>query len=92
MADVSGLRKVHRLGAPPTLSEASNNLSAPEVAPTTHARRDGRSLRRTHRVIPFATRVSPEFDSEIRRIAERDGVMLVEVLERALDAYEREHP
>jgi hypothetical protein len=36
----------------------------------------------------FATRVSPEFDERIRQIAMRDGMLLVEVLERALDAYE----
>lgn len=91
MANVSGLRKVHRLGVPPPLSEASSNLSAPEVAPAATRRRDGRSLRRTNRVVPFATRVSPEFDTEIRGIAERDGIKLVEVLERALGAYKREH-
>ncbi len=52
------------------------------------ARRDGRTLRRTNRTIAFATRVSAEFDDRIRDIAERDGLKLVEVLERALDAYE----
>ena len=38
--------------------------------------------------MPFATRISPEFDERLRDIAERDGLLLVEVLERALDAYE----
>jgi len=51
-------------------------------------RRDGRALRRTNRTLPFATRVSPEFDNRLRDIAERDGLKLVELLERALDAYE----
>ena len=37
----------------------------------------------------FATRVTPEFDQRIRMIAEREGLLIVEVLERALDAYER---
>jgi hypothetical protein len=32
--------------------------------------------------------VSPAFDERLRDIAERDGLLLVEVLERALDAYE----
>ena len=50
--------------------------------------RDGRSARRTGRTVQFATRVSPEFDERLRVIAERDGLLLVEVLERALDAYE----
>lgn len=49
---------------------------------------DGRSLRRSNRTLQFATRVTPEFDERIRTIAARDGLMLVELLERALDAYE----
>jgi hypothetical protein len=51
-------------------------------------RLDGRSMRRSGRTIQFATRVSPEFDDRIRQIALRDGMLLVEVLEQALDAYE----
>jgi hypothetical protein len=50
---------------------------------------DGRTLRRSGRTVQFATRVSPEFDERVRRIAMRDGLLLVEVLEKALDAYER---
>ena len=53
------------------------------------SRIDGRSLRRSGRTVQFATRVSPEFDERIRQIAERDGLLLVEVLERALDALEK---
>ena len=37
----------------------------------------------------FATKVSWEFDDRLRRIADRDDKMLVEVLELALDAYEK---
>ena len=51
-------------------------------------RRDGRSARRSGRTLQFATRVSPEFDDRLRSIAERDGKLLVEVLEDALEAYE----
>ena len=54
----------------------------------TQYRIDGRSLRRTGRILQLATRVSWEFDDKLRRIAQRDGLKLVEVLERALDAYE----
>ena len=64
----------------------------PTAAPTAPSpplpRRDGRTLRKTNRTVAFATRVSTEWDNRIRDIAERDGLMLVEVLERALDAYE----
>jgi hypothetical protein len=51
-------------------------------------RLDGRSMRKTGRTVQFATRVSEEWDEKLRHIAQRDGLLLVEVLERALDAYE----
>ncbi|EFQ6640543.1 hypothetical protein HZW04_001600 [Salmonella enterica] len=63
----------------PATTQVSN--SAPYI------RRDGRSARKTYRIIPFATRVTPEFDNEIRDIADREGIKLVEVLENALIAY-----
>lgn len=96
MADVNRLKK-RSIGTPPPLEEASPNLEAPETAPASptppaeHSRRDGRSLRKTNRTVPFATRVSADFDNKIRDIAERDGLKLVEVLEQALEAYEREN-
>jgi len=49
---------------------------------------DGRSLRRSGRTLQFATRVSPEFDAKLRRIAQRDNLLLVEIMEKALDLYE----
>ena len=98
MADASKLRQLRRpgLGAPPAAEEA-RNLS-PEPPPSTAAeepavpapRIDGRSLRRSGRTVQFATRVSPEFDRRVRILAQRDGLLLVEVLERALDAYDRQ--
>jgi hypothetical protein len=66
---------------------APASLPAAELPPP---RRDGRTMRRTNRTVAFATRVSPEFDNRVRDIAERDGLMLVEVLERALEAYEKD--
>lgn len=104
MADISKLKKTKspRLGPPPSMDEASKNLLAPEVAPssvnveissqsaTASRRRDGRSMRRTGRTVNFATRVSQEFDGRIREIAEQKGLMLVEVMEQALAAYEKE--
>jgi len=102
MADVSKLKR-RTLGAPPPPTEASTNLAQPEVvqeppppAPlhlvaeaSGYHRRDGRSMRRSNRVVQFATRVTPEFDERIRSIAEREELLIVEVLERALDAYEK---
>lgn len=95
MADVSKLRRTSRLGAPPDTIEASQNLSAPEVAPAASSnerppppRFDARSARRTNRTQQFATRVTPDWDRRIRAIAQREGLLLTEILERALDAYE----
>jgi hypothetical protein len=100
MADLSKLKRRGTLGAPPSSSEASSNLEAPEMVPpavdpvtsaTGEVRRvrDGRSARRTGRTIQFATRVSAAFDERFRTIAERDGLLHVELLEKALDAYDR---
>jgi hypothetical protein len=111
MADLSKLKR-NRLGPPPSVEEASTNLSAPEVIgagevtvtparaalprPVADAARhmatriDGRSLRRTNRVVPLALRVTPEFDERLRVLAARDRLLLAEVLERALAAYEQQ--
>ena len=103
MADASRLRQLRRpgLGPPPPPEEArdlSRQAAAPAVAldavpdaaPAAGeaVRIDGRSLRRSGRTVQFATRVSPEFDRRVRSLAQRQGLLLVEVLERALDAYE----
>ncbi len=96
---VKGLEKLknkNRFGSPPPEEEASNNLSAPEIAPTggdaihsTYQKIDARTLRRTGRTIQFATRVSEDFDSRLRRIAQQENLLLVQVLERALKEYEK---
>jgi hypothetical protein len=100
MADLSKFKKGRGLGTPPSLSEASPNLAAPEVAPTpppvretkaTARRVDGRTLRKTNRTVAFATRVTEDFDNRVREIAEASGLKIVEVLEAALDAYDREN-
>src|SRR6476620_2163759 len=93
MVDVSKLKQRRSLGAPPPPEEASANLVEPEVLSprveaSSYSRLDGRSLRRSNRVVQFATRVTPEFDQRIRLLAQREGLLIVEVLERALDAYE----
>ena len=98
MADVSKLRK-KGLGKPPSMDESATNLQAPELAPipeiystsistdSDYVRKDGRSARKTNRILAFATRVSPDFDREVRQIADREGLKLVEVLENAIQAY-----
>ena len=105
MVDVSKIKTLRRsmLGEPPTLAEASSNLEAPEVAPSVlnisaeqpkrklDGRIDGRSARRTKRTVQFATRVTPDWDARIRELALREDVLLVEILERALDCYEAQY-
>ena len=79
--------------APPS-AEAATAARQPqrtEAAAPQPGRMDGRTMRRSGRTVQFATRVSPEFDERIRQIAMREGMLLVEVLERALDAYEASH-
>ena len=62
-----------------------------EVGPNVVAapRIDGRSLRRTGRTLQFGSRVSPAFDTLLRELAQRDGISLAEVLERALALYDK---
>ena len=56
----------------------------PQKDAEVYTRRDGRSARKTNRTLAFAT---PAFDQEIRDIADREGLKLVEVLEKAVEAY-----
>jgi len=80
--------------APPTIQPTEPATVAPAPIPLSQVGsegrrgRDGRSARRTGRTIQFATRVTPEFDERFRTVAERDGLLHVELLERALAAYE----
>lgn len=81
----------------PAINLTENNTSFVEAAQTqsddtqnvdeSYIRRDGRSARKTNRTLAFATRVTPTFDQEIRDIADREGLKLVEVLEKAVEAY-----
>jgi hypothetical protein len=78
--------------AKPKIRPVSKESPAPApAAGQGRGRRDGRSLRKTGRTLQLATRVSPEFDARLRDIAERQGMLIVEVLEQALDAYEASH-
>ena len=100
MADASRLKR--RLGTPPARDEARTDL-VPEPAPAAEPTRrpvvgtvpvqriDGRTLRRSGRTVHFATKVTPDFDNRMRQIAADTGKMLTEILEEALDAWEREH-
>lgn len=69
------------------LSPVNHDPMVTQIVTEAYTRRDGRSARKTNRTLAFATRVTPAFDQEIRDIAEREGVKLVEVLEKAVEAY-----
>lgn len=71
------------------ISSTAADVSPAEAVKSSegYTRRDGRSARKTNRTMAFATRVTPAFDQEIRDIAEREGLKLVEVLENAVEAY-----
>jgi len=51
---------------------------------------DGRSLNKTGRTYQLGTRVRKEFLEKLKKIAYEERLKLVEVLERALECYERE--
>lgn len=92
MKAMKSRQRPNRLGDVPKLEEASPNITAPEHAPAAPpaeaTKVDGRRLRRTGRTEQLATRVTREFKKRLYDVAERDGLLLVEVLEKALDAYE----
>jgi hypothetical protein len=69
---------------------AAAPTSPAQLAEHMATRLDGRALRRTNRVVPLALRVTPEFDARLRATALREHLLLAEVLERALEAYEQQ--
>ena len=73
------LRK-KRLGDIP--QEASENIQAPELAP-----RDNRFTGRTQQL---GLKVKPEFAKKLKTMALNEETFIVEILEKALDCYERE--
>ena len=96
MADASKLKRKTGLGKPPPLEEASRNLDQPESVgdligsnpiERPYQRSDGRSRRRSHRTLQLNLKVSSHFDQTLREIADKEHILLAEVLERALENY-----
>ena len=86
-----------RLGAIPSIDDASSTLAAPEHAPAApeedsiQASESVRKARqKTERTIPFSTRVSAVFDREFRDIAHAKRLKHVELLEEMLDLYKKQ--
>ena len=89
MADLSKFKKKN-LGTPPSLSDAGDNLSAPEIAPFDDYV-DGRTKRKTGRTEQLATRVTSEFHKKVKMLAARDELKIVELLEKSIDLYENKY-
>jgi hypothetical protein len=75
--------------APPQLDRAQRLPAAPVSALGGSQYPDGRSRRRTGRIEQINVKVSAQFNSDLRGLADRHGLLIVEVLERALDTYLR---
>jgi len=72
-------KKTKDFGIPP--QEASENLRSLEI--------DKRTLRKTNRIHQFNTSVSKEWMDKLKSISYEERLKYVEVLERALECYER---
>lgn len=88
MADFSKLKNNSKLGTPPSIEEVQNNLELPEIFETHPPEQDGRSLRKTGRTHQMSTRITFEFYQQLRIIAARDRLKIVEVIEKAVEIYE----
>src|SRR5437868_4498506 len=73
------LRGLELLGEAPT--EASQNLKASELAPS-----DGRITGRTK---PLSLKATPEFHKELKMLALEQDCLMIEILEKALECYEK---
>jgi hypothetical protein len=62
--------------------ENTNKLTTPNFDTV-----DGRYLTRTNRTVHFATKVTPEFNQAIRRLAHEKRKLITEMLEEFLNAY-----
>lgn len=79
--------KRHKLETPPSLAETTSYLQLPEVI---GEKVDKRTLRKTGRTEQFATRVNKEWLEKVKEIAKSEELKYVEVLERALECYEKQ--
>ncbi|RHZ35718.1 hypothetical protein [endosymbiont GvMRE of Glomus versiforme] len=76
---VKRLRSLEVLGEAP--QEASQNLQAPELAPS--------DKRITGRTKPLSLKAKPEFHRELKRMAMEENCLMIEILEKALAEYQQ---
>ncbi len=74
--------KIKRKGLGEVPQVASENLKSPEIAPS-----DKRVSGRTEQL---NLKASKEFKKRLKIMAAEEGYLMIEVLERALESYERE--
>ncbi len=73
------LRSLAMLGEAP--SEASENIRIPELAPS--------DQRITGRTKPLSLKAKPEFHQELKQLAAEQKCLMIEILEQALECYEK---
>jgi len=73
------LKSLEFLGEVPT--EASQNIHAPELAPS--------DKRITGRTKPLSLKAKPEFHRELKKLAIEENCLMIEVLEKALESYQK---
>ncbi|CAG8732277.1 14897_t:CDS:2, partial [Racocetra fulgida] len=71
----------------PSRKIIDNEIYESRITEPSFGRRDGRYLTRTNRTVYFGTKVTPEFDEAIRRLAHEQDKLITEMLEEFLAAY-----
>lgn len=76
---------------PSSVAKIDNNLTAGHLADALDGPKDEprKARKKTHRTVPFSTRVSQQFDDEFRRIAFESKMKHAELMEVMLDLYKK---
>jgi hypothetical protein len=88
--------KKRKVVLPEPPQEASQNIQQSAFQPETSTserkerRYTPRQIKRTGRVVQFATRVTAEFDQQVRTLANQENCYLAEILEKMLVVYLQE--
>ncbi len=77
--------------SPRATSKISESLTAGNLSEALSGAGDEpkKARRKTNRTVPFATRVSPGFDDEFRRIAFESKLKHAELMEHMLEIYKK---
>ena len=77
---------------PNPASKIDQNLTAGNLADALEGAGDQpkKARKKTHRTVPFSTRVSQEFDDTFRRVAFENKLKHAELLEHMLELYKKQ--